>query len=109
VPSADHLAYRGRWRVAPESATAAGGALELAFGARRVYLVLGSPGHSRRVRVLLDGKPIPARLAGSDVKGGAVEVSGQRLYELVDLPGVEHRVLRLLPEPGVMGYAFTFG
>jgi len=108
-PTADQLAYRGRWRVAPESATAAGGALEVAFGARRVYLVLGSPGHSRRVRVLLDGSPIPDRLAGADVKSGVVEVSGQRLYDLVDLPQVEHRVLRLLPEKGVMGYAFTFG
>jgi cytochrome c biogenesis protein CcdA/thiol-disulfide isomerase/thioredoxin len=108
-PAADHLAYRGHWRVTPESATAAGGSLELAFGARRVYLVLGSPGHNRRVQVLLDGRPIPDRLAGSDVKGGAVEVSGQRLYELVDLPQVEHRVLRLLPDQGVMGYAFTFG
>jgi cytochrome c biogenesis protein CcdA/thiol-disulfide isomerase/thioredoxin len=108
-PSADQLAYRGRWKVAPESATAAGGALELAFGARRVYLVLGSPGRHRRLRVLLDGRPIPDRLAGADVKSGVVEVSGQRLYDLVDLPRVEHRVLRLLPEPGVMGYAFTFG
>jgi cytochrome c biogenesis protein CcdA/thiol-disulfide isomerase/thioredoxin len=108
-PAADQLAYRGRWRVAPESATAAGGAVELAFGARRVYLVLGSPGHSRRIRVLLDGRPIPDRLAGADVKSGVVEVSGQRLYDLVDLAQVEHRVLRLLPEPGVMGYAFTFG
>jgi len=61
------------------------------------------------VRVLLDGSPIPDRLAGADVKSGVVEVSGQRLYDLVDLPQVEHRVLRLLPQKGVMGYAFTFG
>jgi cytochrome c biogenesis protein CcdA/thiol-disulfide isomerase/thioredoxin len=108
-PPADHLAYRGRWKVAPESATAAGGALDLSFGARRVYLVLGSPGHSRRVRVLLDGRPIPDRLAGADVRAGVVTVSSQRLYDLVDLSRVEHRTLRLVPEKGVMGYAFTFG
>jgi cytochrome c biogenesis protein CcdA/thiol-disulfide isomerase/thioredoxin len=108
-PPADHLAYSGRWKVAPESATAEGGALDLSFGARRVYLVLGSPGRSRRVRVLLDGHPIPDRLAGADVKDGAVTVSSQRLYSLVELPRVERHTLRLVPEEGVMGYAFTFG
>ncbi len=109
TPPTDQLAYSGRWSVEPESATAEGGSLELSFGARRVYLVLGSPGHARRVRVLLDGRPIPDRLAGSDVHNGAVTVSGQRLYDLVSLPKVEDRTLRLVPEKGVMGYAFTFG
>ncbi len=108
-PPTDQLAYSGRWKVAPESATAEGGALELGFGARRVYLVLGSPGRSRKVRVLLDGKPIPAKLAGADVHDGVVTVTGQRLYDLVDLPRVERHTLRLEPEKGVMGYAFTFG
>ncbi|HET7052844.1 MAG TPA: cytochrome c biogenesis protein DipZ [Solirubrobacterales bacterium] len=109
TPPTDHLAYSGRWKVGPESATAEGGALDLSFGARRVYLVLGSPGESRRVRVLLDGKPIPDGLAGSDVHDGVLTVSSQRLYNLVELPKVEDRTLRLVPEAGVMGYAFTFG
>jgi cytochrome c biogenesis protein CcdA/thiol-disulfide isomerase/thioredoxin len=108
-PPPDEFAYRGRWKIALEFATAEGGSLELNFGARRVYLVLGSPGHARRVRVLLDGRPIPDDLAGSDVHEGAVDVSAQRLYNLVDLPGVGPHVLRLVPEAGVMGYAFTFG
>ena len=73
-PPPDQLAYRGRWRLTKESATAAGGSLELNFGARRVYLVLGSPGRARTMRVLLDGQPIPAALAGADVHGGVVEV-----------------------------------
>lgn len=109
APPRDALAYSGRWQVGEEKATAAGGSLELNFGARRVYLVLGSPGEPRRVRVLLDGKPIPPRLAGDDVVGGAVTVDEQRLYDLVDLPKVEQRRLRLVPESGVEGYAFTFG
>jgi cytochrome c biogenesis protein CcdA/thiol-disulfide isomerase/thioredoxin len=109
TPPPDQLAYRGRWRLTKESATAAGGSLEINFGARRVYLVLGSPGRARAVRVLLDGRPIPADLAGADVHGGAVEVKRQRLYGLVDLPRVGRHVLRLIPEPGVSGYAFTFG
>jgi cytochrome c biogenesis protein CcdA/thiol-disulfide isomerase/thioredoxin len=105
----DRLAYRGRWRIAPESATAAGGSLELSFGARRVYLVLGTvDGRPRRVKVTLDGKPIGAA-AGADVQGGAVTVRSQRLYELADLPRVGRHLLRLEPEAGTMGYAFTFG
>ena len=109
-PGANEFAYHGTWRIALESATAGKGAsLDLNFGARRVYLVLGSPGASRRVRVLLDGKPISGADAGTDVHEGAVTVSAQRLYNLVDLPRVEHHVLTLEPEAGVMGYAFTFG
>lgn len=105
----NEFAYRGPWRIEFDSATAAGGSLELDFGARRVYLVLGTVDQRpRRVRVLLDGKPIGAA-AGSDVHGGTVTVRAQRLYELVDLPRVGRHVLRLEPEAGTMGYAFTFG
>jgi cytochrome c biogenesis protein CcdA/thiol-disulfide isomerase/thioredoxin len=106
----NEYAYRGRWKISLESATATAGAgLDLNFGARHVYLVMGSPGHPRKVRVKLDGVPIPTADAGADVRAGAVTVDSQRLYELVDLPRVEHHVLELEPEPGVSGYAFTFG
>jgi cytochrome c biogenesis protein CcdA/thiol-disulfide isomerase/thioredoxin len=109
-PADNEFAYAGRWRITLDSAMAAGGSsLALHFGARRVYLVLGSPGHARRMRVLLDGHPIPDEIAGSDVHNGAVDVKAQRLYNLVDLPRVEKHVLTLEPEQGVMGYAFTFG
>lgn len=105
----NEFAFRGPWRIGHESATAAGGALELNFGARRVYLVLGSPGRPRQMRVLLDGRPIGPGAAGADVHGGIVTVDSQRLYNLINLPRVGHHVLRLEPEAGVMGYAFTFG
>jgi hypothetical protein len=108
-PPLNETAYRGRWRITLESATAAGGSFELHFGARRVYMVLGSPGRVRHMRVLLDGRPIPASLAGADVHDGSVAVSAQRLYELVDLPRVEDHLLTLEPEPGIVGYSFTFG
>jgi cytochrome c biogenesis protein CcdA/thiol-disulfide isomerase/thioredoxin len=108
-PNPDGLAYGGRWNVDAMSATAQGGSLEVNFGARRVYLVLGSPGAPRHVRVLLDGHPLPDAVAGADVHGGVVTVGEQRLYALVNLPQVERHVLRLLPDSGVTGYAFTFG
>lgn len=107
----DSLAYEGTWRIAPEDATALAGArLHLAFGARRVFLVLGSRGgQRRRVRLLLDGKPLPQRFAGADVRDGVATVRRERLYRLVDLPRAGRHVLTLRFDPGVSGYAFTFG
>jgi cytochrome c biogenesis protein CcdA/thiol-disulfide isomerase/thioredoxin len=106
----DQLAYGGDWAIAHDSATAGQGAsLELNFTARRVFLVLGSPGEARKMQVLLDGKPIPNSLAGPDVHNGVATISNQRLYRLVDLPHPESHVLTLHPQQGIQGYAFTFG
>ncbi len=109
-PGENELSYGGEWTITKYPVTAGKGArLDLNFGARRVYLVLGSPGKPRRVKVMLDGKPIPAADDGSDVHNGYVTVTGERLYNLVELPKVEHHLLELVPEEGVQGYAFTFG
>jgi hypothetical protein len=109
-PGENQYTFGGKWNVSLEEATAAQGAkLDLNFGARRLYLVLGSPGHPRKMKVLLDGKPISAADAGKDVHGGVATITDQRLYNLVELPKVEHHVLELVPEGGVQGYAFTFG
>ena len=61
------------------------------------------------VQVLLDGKPVPASVAGADVQGGQVTVRGQRLYSLVSLPGDEQHTLKVVVPPGVSAYDFTFG
>ena len=109
-PGENELSYGGEWEITEQPVTAKKGAkLALNFGARRVYLVLGSPGKPRRVKVLLDGKPIAPADDGADVHNGYVTVTGERLYNLVELPRVEHHVLELVPEEGVQGYAFTFG
>ena len=59
--------------------------------------------------MLLDGKPISAADAGDDVDDGVVTVGAQRLYGLVDLPKAGSHTLTLEFEPGIAGYAFTFG
>lgn len=107
----DAFAFRGRWTIDGESATAAtdGAEIVASFGARKVFLVLDGNGRTRDVRVLLDGRPLPDRLAGEDVKDGVVRVRDQRLYRLVDLGSVERHVLTLEFGKGVSGYAFTFG
>jgi cytochrome c biogenesis protein CcdA/thiol-disulfide isomerase/thioredoxin len=107
----DSLAYQGRWRIGGESATAVRGArLHLSFGARRVFLVLGSrDGAPREVGVALDGKPLSDRLAGEDVRSGRAVIGRQRLYRLVALRRPGRHLLTLDLAPGVSGYAFTFG
>jgi cytochrome c biogenesis protein CcdA/thiol-disulfide isomerase/thioredoxin len=110
TPGPNELSYGGEWMIEEQPVTALKGAkLDLNFGARRVYLVLGSPGKPRKVKVLLDGKPIAPADDGADVHNGYVTVTDERLYNLVELPKVEHHVLELVPEEGVQGYAFTFG
>jgi thiol-disulfide isomerase/thioredoxin len=108
--SQDQFAYRGHWTIDPESARAGRGArVAVRFNARRVFLVLGSPGRTRELGVRLDGHPIPARLAGTDVRGARARIGPQRMYRLVDLPSTGRHLLELSLDPGVEGYAFTFG
>src|SRR5271165_70503 len=103
--------FMGTWNIAEQPAVAGADAgIEVEFGAKHVYLVLSSPGERPLpVQVLLDGRPIPAADAGSDVHDGVVTVRQQRLYTLVSLPRDEQRRLTLRFAPGVTGYAFTFG
>jgi len=90
------LAYDGRWKVTGEEIVAGLGArLRLSFTARKVFLVLGGKGN---VRVLLDGK-----------ERRVVRVNGSRLYTLLSLPELREGLLELRFDPGVRGYAFTFG
>jgi cytochrome c biogenesis protein CcdA/thiol-disulfide isomerase/thioredoxin len=106
----NHFAYSGHWGITDEDATTGAGAqIDMAFNARRVFLVLGSPDQARHIQVLLDGKPIPAKLAGPDVRHGVATIQAQRLYRLVDLPDVSQHRLSLRFDPGISGYAFTFG
>src|SRR3954451_1830875 len=108
--SVNQFAYAGHWGITDEDATSGAGAeIDMEFNARRVFLVLGSPDQARHVQVLLDGKPIPAKLAGADVRRGVATIHEQRLYRLVDLPAVSQHRLSLRFDPGISGYAFTFG
>ena len=84
--------------------------LDLNFGARRVYLVLGSPGQAPR-------RAGPARRQ-ADRRRRSTAPTSTRLRHgrptnasttWSTLPQVEHHVLELVPEDGVQGYAFTFG
>jgi len=108
-PRADWLAYGGRWNLGPDEAYSKGGEVAVDFKARRVYLVLASPGRPRTVKLRLDGRPITAREAGADVKHSQVTVRGERLYSLIDLPKPGRHLLTVSPQPGISAFAFTFG
>jgi cytochrome c biogenesis protein CcdA/thiol-disulfide isomerase/thioredoxin len=112
------FAYSGTWKIgaqpaeaiAPTHAHPVAPGIDLVFEAKNVYLVLSSPGEKPLpVQVLLDGHPIPAADAGSDVHDGVVTVRRERLYSLVSLPGDQRRRLSLRFAPGVNAYSFTFG
>ena len=110
APPLSELRFAGAWNVGAWGTQAVHGSqLQLHFRARRVYLVMGSPGHPRPLRVLLDGHPIPAALAGSDVHAGTATVAGDRLYRLVSLPSVQTHTLAVEAAPGISVYDFTFG
>ena len=106
----NEFAYSGTWQITADGATAARtGGIDAEFEAEKVFLVLGSPGTPRRVSVTLDGEPVPKRLAGEDVRGSGATITEQRLYRLIDLPEAGRHRLELRFEPGISGYAFTFG
>jgi cytochrome c biogenesis protein CcdA/thiol-disulfide isomerase/thioredoxin len=108
-PGQDGLSFGGKWNISPDYATANGGEIELKFGAKRVFLVLGSPDRPRTMKVMLDGRSIPKADQGKDVKDGTVTIDGERLYNLVDMPDAGDHTLTLVPQVGVEAYAFTFG
>ncbi len=109
-PPLSELRFAGAWNVGAWGTEAVRGSrLQLTFRARRVYLVMGSPGHARPVRALLDGHPISAALAGSDVRDSTATVEGDRLYRLVNLPSAQTHTVTIEAAPGVSVYDFTFG
>ena len=105
------FALGGTWTIGPQPAEAAARAsIDAEVVAKDVYVVLSARDHpGGRVHVLLDGRPIPARLAGADVRRGAITVAGQRLYRVVALPATQEHRVTLRFDRGVAAYAFTFG
>jgi len=103
----------GKWNMKKEEASLVDGQGEIVirFSASKVNLVAGSMEGSK-AEILLDGKPIKATFAGSDVSSdGTVIFREHNLYNLVDLGGKygEHELIIRILEPGIEAFAFTFG
>jgi cytochrome c biogenesis protein CcdA/thiol-disulfide isomerase/thioredoxin len=111
-PILNEFGLHGTWHVGSESVTplSSGASITGRFQAAHVYLVMTSEGNlPRTARVLIDGHPISGAEAGTDVHGGRVTVSAQRLYSLVSLPADEQQPLTVEIPPGISAYDFTFG
>jgi hypothetical protein len=103
--------FSGTWDIGGQPAEAVSEAgIDMEFKAKRVYLVLTSPGERPlQVHVLLDGRPISAADSGTDVHDGVVTVRRERLYSLVSLPNDQQHRLSLRFADGVTAWDFTFG
>jgi cytochrome c biogenesis protein CcdA/thiol-disulfide isomerase/thioredoxin len=113
--SLNQWALAGNWTVGEESASANAAQTRIAFRfqARDLHLVLGPgpDGKPIRFRVRLDGAP-PGADHGTDIDAdGNGTVSEERLYQLIRQSGdVRDRLFEIeFLDPGVVGYAFTFG
>ena len=107
----NQFAYGGAWDIGDEAATAEHGAsvaLRLPGAARLPGARLARTGRAR-CRCCSTASRSRRPIAGDDVHGGVATISDQRLYRLVDLPRAGHHTLELRFEPGIEGYAFTFG
>ncbi len=106
----DQWALEGTWKVDSEKiASVTNSKLRFRISSKEAYVV-GAASSPVAVRVLLDGKPIPADKAGSDVKDGMVTFNESRLYRLVAQPSfTQNYELTLEVSAGVSLNAFTFG
>jgi cytochrome c biogenesis protein CcdA/thiol-disulfide isomerase/thioredoxin len=112
APILNEFGLHGTWKATPESVTpvAQGAWITGRVQAAQIYLVMTSNDNTpRTARVLVDGKPIPAAEAGSDVHNGLVTVRRQRLYSLISLPGDQQQTFTVQIPPGISAYDFTFG
>ncbi|HET8945305.1 MAG TPA: redoxin family protein [Dehalococcoidia bacterium] len=109
----------GEWRWDEEQVMKPAGStsesrLTIRYTAKEVNLVMNPLlGRTCRVRVLLDGEPIPESHAAEDVRteggDGVVEVDGPRMYRLVNSPEIgSHELTLVTSDAGVAMYAFTF-
>ena len=99
----------GRWTVGDEHVDLAGdaGTLGLSFDAMEANLVMDGTG---TVEVLLDGKKIPAEMAGADVADGTITLDGPRLYRIFRSASRGTHVVELkFSRAGQKAFAWTFG
>jgi thiol-disulfide isomerase/thioredoxin len=111
-PIVNEFGLHGTWNATSQSVTPTmtGASITARVQAAHVYLVMTSnDDKARTAKVLVDGKPISASEAGSDVHDGLVKVQGQRLYSLISLPGDQQQTFTIQIPPGISAYDFTFG
>ena len=103
------FAYEGKWTITPEyAAPNAGSKLILNYESQKVFLVARPRGGKTEEMIIhLDGVK---QFLGADNQNGVVQVTSDKLYELIDAPQPGRHQLEIeFPEGNVEVYAFTFG
>ena len=100
----------GTWNIEHEYAQSKDQArIVFCYTAKSVYSVAAS-GSGAQVRMLIDGKPIPASMEGADVVDGVATINTNRLYKLVEDSVPATHLLEIRVEKGTLdAYTFTFG
>ncbi|MDR3571840.1 MAG: cytochrome c biogenesis protein CcdA [Candidatus Pacebacteria bacterium] len=112
--SADTLYLGGAWDFEPQYAqnSASGAQIEYEFHAKNMYLVGASgTGEPVKLKITLDGAPIPASMRGPDVdQNSEMTVQADKLYQIVQGEDYSTHMLQITVEsPGLQAYTFTFG
>ncbi|MGI0047790.1 MAG: redoxin domain-containing protein [Nitrosotalea sp.] len=105
----DHFYLGGNWQNLDDSMKLASdnGKIVLPYYAKDVNIVAAGPGVG--VQVLLDGNSVGASDAGADLQNGTVNVSENRLYNVISSQQAGPHVITLMAKPGFQIFTFTFG
>ena len=104
----DHFYLEGQWQNLPDSMKliSQSGKIVLPYYAKDVHIVAAN---KIDLQVLLDGNPITADNAGTDIQNDVVHVSENRLYNLVSSSVAGQHTLTIIAQSGFEIYTFTFG
>jgi thiol-disulfide isomerase/thioredoxin len=119
-PMPNTLYLGGIWNFTDQYAENTGTSADIVFNysAKNVYIVaaagatnLAASKNGVKLKILIDGQPISAAQAGTDVAAdGTVTITGNRLYSIVNGTDYGTHVLHIQVEgPGLDAYTFTFG
>lgn len=106
----NHFYLDGTWKNLGDRMvmTSESGRIVLPYYAKQVNIVAAG---DATLEILIDGKPIPEDIAGSDViEGDRVRTSESTLYNLVDADNASSRTIEIVVNnSGFEIYTFTFG
>ena len=103
----NYWSIQGKWNHGNENITSQSknAKLKLYFNAKKVFLVMGGNGV---VEILINGKK-PTSNSGKDVQDGKINVTEQRLYEIVNNENVSEGYIEITTmSANLKAYAFTF-
>lgn len=104
----DYFYLEGQWQNFGDrmKLVSENGKITLPYFAKSVNIVAAN---ESVLQILLDGKSITFENAGTDVQDGIVNISGDRLYNLISSRNAGTHTLTIIAKPGFEIYTFTFG